>query len=68
MAVKKLPEAVKNAVSNGLTFGAPTKKELEIAEIMNSLMFPWENRAAFRSPHFFWVLQRLHFFAAPLLN
>ena len=31
-------EEVAKACADGLTFGAPTSKELEIAEIINSLM------------------------------
>lgn len=31
-------EAVKNACENGLTFGAPTKKEIELAELIKSVV------------------------------
>ena len=31
-------DAVKEACDDGLTFGAPTRKELEIAELVNELM------------------------------
>ncbi|MCI8342604.1 MAG: glutamate-1-semialdehyde 2,1-aminomutase [Firmicutes bacterium] len=35
---ERVLEAVKKTVENGLTFGAPTRREFEIAEIINSLV------------------------------